>query len=238
MKRARSTIQKRQVCGHSRKPFFVQNSSEHTFFKSAPPANRATAVAHGSISTNQPEKEPNLSASGTGKPTSVTVFGGGQNVTLEGETKGEYDGGSFKTKKIKAKKAVGCEGCEPEECFKITGTLASTFSVKTTVTLPSADDYPDLTKCQKQRVQSAITNKLSPHEQDHVRRFKKYNGSVNTPIDMTICQSEFDAKVQGMHDAVAKDRQDTVQADSDSIDPFNILVDLDCQDKPAGKKQK
>lgn len=92
---------------------------------------------------DKPEQqhEISLSGSGTGTPASVSVFGCGQNITLDGKTDAVYDGGSFKTKNIKAKQA---EGCEKEECVKITGTLAFTLSVKTTVPLPSVNDYAKL----------------------------------------------------------------------------------------------
>jgi hypothetical protein len=106
----------------------------------------------------------------------------------------------------------------------------STFRVATTVTLPSVNDFPDLTACQRQRVRAGINNVLAPHEQEHVAAFRTYNGTVRTPFDFTICRSDFDGRVQELHDSVESLRRSTAQAASDALDPFQFDVDLDCED--------
>jgi hypothetical protein len=164
--------------------------------------------------------------SGTGVETEVSAY----SVTLQGRTDATFSN-SFRTRNVRTRRAEGtCENCTGDDCVRVTGRLQSTFRVTTTVTLPSVNDFPDLTACQRRRVQSGITNVLAPHEQQHVRAFRTYNGVVTTPFDLTICRSDFDSRIQELHDSVESARRASAQAASDALDPFQFDVDLDCED--------
>ena len=163
--------------------------------------------------------------SGAGVKTRVRAY----NVTLRGRTDADFSS-SFRTRNVRTHSASGCENCPDNDCVRVTGTLESKFSVTTTVTLPSVDDFPDLTPCQRDRVQNAITNELAPHEQEHVQAFRTYNGTVRTRFDIKLCRSEFESRIQELHDSVESQRQQNAQDASDALDPFEIEVDLNCED--------
>jgi hypothetical protein len=118
----------------------------------------------------------------------------------------------------------------------VTGDLIATYSVATTVTLPSVNDFPNLTRCQRQRVQDAIDNVLAPHEQQHVAAYNTYNGTTSRNFDLTLCRSQFDATIRGMFKAEERARLSAAKAASAALDPFHFDVDLNCQDHPdAGR---
>jgi hypothetical protein len=165
--------------------------------------------------------EPLPDVSGEGIDAEVSAY----SVTLQGRTDATFSS-SFRTRNVRTTAATGCE-CEGE-CVHVTGTLVSTFRVATTVTLPSVNDFPDLTACQRQRVRDGINNVLRPHEQQHVTAFRTYNGTVSTPFDLMLCRSDFDGEIQALHDSVEAPRQAAAQAASDALDPFQFDVDLDC----------
>jgi len=177
-------------------------------------------------SVAEPEQLPVIS--GEGMTTQATAYG----LALRGRTDASFSN-DFSTEDGQTRPATGCTGCGGGECIRATGTLVSTFQVATTVTLPSVDDFPGLTPCQRDRVQNGITNVLAPHEQQHVAVFQTYNGTVRTPFNLKLCQDELDARIQSLHDGIAASRQARAQARSDALDPFNFDVDLNCQDKPA-----
>ena len=166
--------------------------------------------------------------SGEGVPAHAIAYG----LSLQGRTDADFSS-SFSTENGQTRPATSCAECAADECIRATGTLVSTFQVATTVTLPSVDDFPNLTPCQRDRVRSAITNVLAPHEQRHVTAFQTYNGTVRRPFNLTLCQSDFEARIQAMHDGIEAPRQAAAQARSDSLDPFNFEVDLNCQDAPG-----
>jgi hypothetical protein len=165
--------------------------------------------------------------SGEGAPAHATAFG----LALRGRTDANFSN-SFATENAQAARARDCSGCGGNDCIRATGTLVSTFQVATTVTLPSVDDFPDLTPCQRERVQSAITNVLAPHEQQHVAAFQTYNGTVRTAFNLKLCRADFDARIQSLHDGIAAARRASAQAASDALDPFNFEVDINCQEPP------
>jgi hypothetical protein len=172
------------------------------------------------------DAEPALlpDVSGVGVETELTAY----SLTLRGLTTASFSN-SFTTANVRTRQGTECDGCSGAECVKVSGTLVSTFSVTTEVSLPSVDDFPDLTACQRQRVRAAINNVLAPHEQRHVRAFRTYNGTVRTPFSFTICRSDFDSRMQDLHDSVEATRRSAVQAASDALDPFQFDVDLDCE---------
>ncbi|SEQ06895.1 hypothetical protein [Nitrosomonas ureae] len=165
---------------------------------------------------------------GTGQTRQVSAHG--KTLRLEGRTDASYDGGAFRTEKVRLQRGTGCDGCEAADCGHVTGTLVATYSVATTVTLPRVTDFPDLTPCQRTRVQNAITNILAPHEQQHVTAFRQYNGTTRRQFDLTLCRSEFDSTIRAMFEAEESARRATAQAASDALDPFHFDVDLNCKD--------
>lgn len=174
----------------------------------------------------EPESLPDFST--FGKPTVHVDFT--KSVTVKGETEATFDNGVGTTRNLKGVPAKKCEGCDASECFTVTGSLVITYSVSTTVTLP---DVPEgLTECQEARVRDAIDNKIKPHEGQHVTAFNTYNGTVTLPINYTGCKAGLEAHVQAMHDANAAARESAARAKSAALDPFNVPIDLDCEDPP------
>jgi hypothetical protein len=187
----------------------------------------AEASTHGSEGTHKPD------ISGAGEELHAT----GHSITLQGRTDADFRS-SFRTENVRITPATGCEGCDAGGCVRARSILISTYTVTTTVTLPSVNDFPDLTPCQRRRVQNAITNVLAPHEQRHVRAFRTYAGTTRQPFDMTICRDAFDGAMQSMHDGEQSARQAAAQARSDALDPFSFDVDIDCEEPPpsGGKR--
>lgn len=150
-----------------------------------------------------------------------------EKLDLEGYTDAVYNKGAGTTigeKKIKSK---GCDDCE-ESCIQATGSLKVPYTVKTTVSLPTVPD--DLRPCQKQRVASAIKNKLAPHEQKHVAAFKTFNGTPLLPIKYKGCESGYDSYLESLAEAEYERRKNIADAKSAKLDPFIVDVDLCCKD--------
>jgi hypothetical protein len=162
--------------------------------------------------------------SGVGRSSELTAY----SVTLRGRTDASFSN-SFRTHDVRTTPATGCDGCADRECVSVSGMLESTFRVTTRVTLPSVNDFPGLTACQRQRVRDGINNVLAPHEQQHVAAFQAYNGTIQTPFAFTLCRSEFNDRVRDLHDSIESARHDSAQAASDALDPFEFVVDLDCE---------
>lgn len=174
-----------------------------------------------------PETVPDFQTFGV--PVSKTVYGNG--VRFEGRTDATFDGGISRTRNLRRTPAEGCSGCEAADCFHYTGQLHIQYHVATTVTLP---DVPQgLTDCQHERVRNAIDNVLAPHEQEHVSAFDQYNGSVVLPIDYTGCSSGIHGYVEQLHHEHAMARMAAAQSASDALDPFHVMVDMDCEDPQA-----
>lgn len=87
-----------------------------------------------------------------------------------------------------------------------------------------------LTPCQQRWVREFLRDVLRPHEKDHARRFRTYNGRTVIPLDLTGCGSaELRAQVTAIHDPETIQRQATPDALSIEIDLFTREVDLDCE---------
>lgn len=153
-------------------------------------------------------------------------------MRIEGRTDATF-GSSFRTDATRVQPASGCAGCAASDCVRATGILVASYRVQTRVTVPRVADFPNLTPCQRQRVQDAITNVLVPHEQQHVDAFRAYNGITRTPYNLTICRADFDAAIRSMFEAEDRARQAAAQAASDALDPFHFDVDITCDDAPA-----
>lgn len=172
-----------------------------------------------------------------GKATRHAVFGGSGSVRLHGLTEATFDGGRYSITGETRARAEGCDNCT-EGCLRVRGTLVATYRVTTTVTLPSVNDYSDLTPCQRERVAAAIRDVLAPHEQDHVRAFETYNGTTRTRFDLTGCNAEeINAQLQEIHNRQASARAATARALSDALDPFHFEVDLDCEDEEPEREE-
>ena len=163
-----------------------------------------------------------------GQPIERSVFG--KSISIKGETKAKYDGGTGQTQGLVAVPSKDCPACGGKECISVTGKLIITYNVQTSVILPEVPE--GLTECQVERVKDAIDNKIAPHEDEHVAAFSKYNGTAVVPINFTGCKADLAAYVQGLHDQDASTRQQAVQANSDALDPFHVMIDLDCEDPP------
>ena len=166
-----------------------------------------------------------------GNRAAVALLGGPVNVSLHGETKGNYDGGTSVVSKPKVVRAKGCDCTDEEPCLKATGTIAVTYHVDVDIRMPGMPD--GLNECQQRRVRAFLRDVLGPHEQDHARRLRKYNGTTRRPYSVTACgkaalESELSTRLQEMHDTEATARADAADADSASIDPFVRPIDLDC----------
>lgn len=196
------------------------------------PGKARPGFAQAQVGGAEDEVVPAPGASGQGSPSFASAFAGGQSLTIQGRTDAAYDGGSFATQGVSAARAQGCQ-CTGSPCVHVTGTLTARYAVTTTVTLPSVADYPALSACQRQRVQTAIDTVLAPHEQQHVAAFRQYDGTTSRPFDLTLCRGEFDAAIRGMFQAEERARRQAAQSASDALDPFHFDVDLDCQDPPA-----
>ena len=154
-----------------------------------------------------------------------TATGG---ITLHGETEPHYDGGTSKIVDPKPRRAKGCTDCPPDQgCMRVTGTLVIDYKVDVTIRMP---DVPGgLTPCQERRVRAWLRDVLGPHEQDHARRYRTYDGTTRRAFDITGCgQAAVQEKLQEMHDTQAEDRAKKADAHSLAIDPFTREIDLDC----------
>jgi hypothetical protein len=149
-------------------------------------------------------------------------------ISVHGETSGDYDGGVSKVVNTRTRRATSCTDCPPEQgCVRMTGTLAIDYHVTVTIRMP---DVPGgLTECQQRRVRAFLRDVLRPHEDDHARRLRTYNGTTRRAFDITACgQAAVQEKVQDMHDTEAADRAAKADALSAAIDPFTREIDLDC----------
>lgn len=212
----------------------AKNDQPGPFYR-AGPAISLKSAGRGDVNMEGQEEEekqpagPVPAAKGSGVPEHEEAYA--SSVRLQGRTDADYDGGSFHTENVTVEQAEGCDGCSGPNCIHATGNLVATYSVATTVTLPSADDFPDLTPCQRSRVQDAINNVLAPHEQQHVRAFHQYDGTTSRPFDLTLCRTDFDRRIQEMFTAEEQQRRAAAQAASDALDPFHFDVDIDCEEE-------
>lgn len=162
---------------------------------------------------------------------SVALRGGPVSVNLHGETSGSYDGGTSVVSKPKIVRAKGCDCTDEDPCLKATGTIAVTYHVDVTIRMPEMPT--GLSDCQQRRVRSFLRDVLTPHEQDHARRLRTYNGTTRRPYSITGCgkaglEGEMSTKLQEMHDTEAADRATAADNLSAAIDPFVRPIDLDC----------
>lgn len=157
--------------------------------------------------------------------------GSGVSVSLHGRTWGDYDGGTSTVSKVKAVKAKGCDCTGDEPCYQVSGVLKVDYHVDVTIEMPEMPD--GLSACQQKRVQDFLSNVLGPHEREHARRIRAYNGTTVRPFVAKDCgrdaaMTAAQAKAQEMHDTEAAQRSADADKSSLSIDPFDKTIDLDC----------
>jgi hypothetical protein len=174
--------------------------------------------------------EPAPAVQGEGPQERATAYSDRSTIRLQGRTDADFSS-SYRTRNVRVRSTTDCATCPDGKEIRITGMLVSTYRVQTRVTLPSVSDYPDLTPCQRQRVQAAIDDVLAPHEQAHVRAFRSYRGTTRRPFDLTVCRTEWENAVQSIFEGEEATRRDAAQAASDALDPFHFDVDLDCEDE-------
>ena len=116
------------------------------------------------------------------------------------------------------------------------GTLTATFASTVNITLATPPD--GLSPCATCKYQTLITKKLSPHEQDHKRRFltadpkHAYNGTVKksrteSGDDPGSVQASIDSHLSDAFDSEMADRQTRNDAHAiDAIDPFRVTADI------------
>ena len=165
-----------------------------------------------------------LVLAGKGLEATSEVEGG---IALHGKTTARYNGGRWRIARERAASGQSCD-CPPRtRCLHLTSDLVSTYAVTVRISMPGVPS--GLTPCQQRRVRDFLRDVLRPHEDDHARRFRTYNGRTVIPLDLTGCGSaELRAQVAAIHDAEAAQRQADADALSAEIDPFTREVDLDC----------
>jgi hypothetical protein len=161
------------------------------------------------------------------RPSAARAAGGG--ISVHGETSGHYDGGSSKVVNSRIRRAANCRDCPPEQgCVRATGTLVVDYHVDVTIRMP---DMPGgLTACQQRRVRTFLRDVLRPHENEHARRLRTYNGTTRRRFDLAACGREaVQERVQEMHTTEADARAARADALSAAIDPFVREINLDCR---------
>ena len=158
--------------------------------------------------------------------------GNAPSISLHGQTTPSYDGGTSKILNPQVKRAKGCDCPVEEPCMTGTGTLQVTYKVDVTIVMPGVPG--GLTDCQERRVRAFLRDVLGPHEQDHARRLRSYDGTTRRPFTVKACgrqQLDTDvlSKVQQMHDDEHNQRATDADAKSAAIDPFQRKIDLDCK---------
>jgi hypothetical protein len=125
---------------------------------------------------------------------------------------------------------VGSRG--PKGGERHEGTLVSTFTVTTTVSLPSPQKGLD--DCERDVVQAAIDGPLSAHEDEHVAIFQEYGGEVRQDYDVKGGAKAVTAALKKTHKALDATRAKETRAKSKAIDPFEVAIDLStCQPAPT-----
>lgn len=166
---------------------------------------------------------------GQGEPAEVQVEGGCDGLSLHGRTNATFNGGRWSVAGQRVTTSTSCGECPPgARCLHLTGTLVTTYSTAVTISMPGVPS--GLTACEAARVRAFLTNVLRPHEQDHERRFRTYDGTTRNPLDLTGCgQADLNSQISAIQAAEDSQRQASANALSAAIDPFVRVVDCsDC----------
>jgi hypothetical protein len=153
-------------------------------------------------------------------------------LALHGQTEPFFDGGNAQVRGAQVKRAKGCDCPQDEPCMTGSGTLEVTYKVDVTITMP---DMPGgLSDCQERRVRDFLRKVLGPHEQEHKRLLKTYDGTTSRPFSVKACgRSVLDEAVNSKIQQMQTDEHDQRSADAEkksaAIDPFNKKIDLNCK---------
>ena len=205
------------------------------FYAAGPAVELGRGHEESNADSGRDKAEALMAVHGRKETDHVTVYTSSGPISLRGRTDADFRF-SYETRNVTTESASGCRNCPDSSCIRARGMLVKRYRVITRVTLPTVSDFPDLSECQQQRVQDAINNVLTPHEQAHVDAFRQYNGTISSEFDLTLCRSEFDSTIRSMAEAEESERRSAAQAASDALDPFRFDVDLDCGDDDDGEK--
>lgn len=159
---------------------------------------------------------------GRGERDEVEVEGG---FTLHGKTNAKYNGGPWTIQGQKATKSDECGDCGAgQQCLHVTGNKVASYTAAVTIVMPPMPS--GLNACEQKIVKDFLKNVLLPHEKEHEKRFKTYNGTTRVPVDVTGCgQDGVKSAIDAIHDPEAQQREDAANALSAAIDPFTVTVD-------------
>jgi hypothetical protein len=143
---------------------------------------------------------------------------------LNGKTTAKFHSTS-RTEDLTTEPGEHCRRCRGPSCVHVTGTLVSQFTVTTHVTLPRPPR--GLPECERQQVQDVIDTTLADHEQQHVDAFETYNGTVETPIELTMCRGGVQQTIRSMHNAEDRTRRRDARAASAALDPFRFNFNIE-----------
>lgn len=166
---------------------------------------------------------------GQGDPGEFEVEGGCDGLVLHGQANASYNGGAWSVAGQRVTSTTPCDTCPPgTQCLHLTGTLVSNYRASVTITMPSVP--AGLTACEATKVRAFLRDVLAPHEREHERRFKTYDGQTRNPLDLTGCgMDDLRSQIAAIHAAEDGPRQAAANAFSGAIDPFTQMVDCsDC----------
>lgn len=165
---------------------------------------------------------------GRGEPAEVEVEGGCDGLSLHGRTNARFNGGQWSVAGQRVTTSTACD-CPPgARCLHLTGTLVARYAAAVTIAMPGVP--AGLTQCEAAAVRRFLRTVLLPHERDHERRFKTYDGTTRTPLDLTGCgMADLQTQIAATQAAEDSQRQASANALSAAIDPFVRVIDCsDC----------
>ena len=163
-------------------------------------------------------------------PRPGTAVGYGGMSGLHGRTESTPDGGKRALKDLKVTPASGCTCPEGQKCLNGTATAQITYKTKVTIKMPPMPG--GLNACKQGRVRAFFANELGPHEEEHKRRFKTYEGIVKRQIQARGCgltevKNDLDSQAHVIQDEEHDKRDRAAREKSDAIDPFFRVVDFE-----------
>jgi len=169
-----------------------------------------------------------------GKSSHFTFRGGCDHLNLHGQTDAQFDSkGEVKNQAVNPGRDCTCEAGVP--CLHLTGTLVTDYKANVTITMPPMPS--GLTRCEQSKVRAFLENVLRPHEEDHRKALKTFEGRTRNPVDVTGCgrgdvQAKAQAKAQAIGDAEESARENAANAKSAALDPFVRIIDCsECDQK-------
>lgn len=211
----------------------------HSFYQKKAPVDSGIIMKQEEIEFNEESTENEMLSlavqvtKGAPSDEDEKGFGKAVSISLHGETKPNFDFGKGTVKNLKYAPAKECADCQDEKCFAISGILVLVFRANPTVKLPGRSEYNHLSPCQIKRVEKWIRDVLAPHEQEHVKAYETYNGTVSKPFRLKVCKHQWESgkPIQKIHDKVELKRREAAEKKSDDLDPFHTNIDLHCEEE-------